>query len=178
MEKQQFRHPIEQLNQVAEEKDLVFLQNAVKSVYVDNLVKQYIAAVVESTRHHPAIYMEHPARIAGAFSYCTGPALLQGRDYVLPDDVKALAEPVLSHRIIVNIGNNGYDNKGRAVIADILQKVPVPERNRAVKLPHLPASRSTPVFLQFISRPGRKYANNNSFINNSPFNPVYCSRHR
>jgi MoxR-like ATPase len=127
MEKQQFRHPIEELTQVAQEADLVYLQNAVKTIYVDNLVKQYIAAVVDSTRHHPAIYMgASPRGSLALFRTAQARALIEGRDYVLPDDIKALAGPVLSHRIIVNIGNNGYDNKGKAVISEILEKVVVP----------------------------------------------------
>ncbi len=127
MEKQQFRHPIEDLKQVAEENDLSLIQEAVKSVYVDQLVKQYIVQVVEATRHHPTIHLgASPRGSLALFRTCQARALVEGRDFVLPDDVKALAAPVLSHRIIVNIGDNGYDTKGQTIIAEILEKVPVP----------------------------------------------------
>jgi MoxR-like ATPase len=127
MEKQQFRHPIEDLKQVAEENDLRLIQEAVKSVYVDQLVKQYIVQVVEATRHHPTIHLgASPRGSLALFRTCQARALVDGRDFVLPDDVKALAQPVLSHRIIVNIGDNGYDAKGQTIIGEILEKVPVP----------------------------------------------------
>ena len=51
---------------------------------------------------------------------------MQGRDYVLPDDVKALAEPVLAHRIIARSTDSSQDKSGRASIAAILETVPVP----------------------------------------------------
>lgn len=127
MEKQQYRHPIEDLSQVAEDKDLTLIQEAVKTVYVDQLVKQYIAQLVEATRHHPTIHLgASPRGSLALFRTAQALALTDGRDFVLPDDVKALAGPVLSHRIVVNIGNDGYDTKGRAIIAEILGTVPVP----------------------------------------------------
>jgi len=127
MEKQQYRHPIEDLSQVAEDKDLTLIQEAVKTVYVDQLVKQYIAQLVEATRHHPTIHLgASPRGSLALFRTAQARALTDGRDFVLPDDVKALAGPVLSHRIVVNIGNDGYDTKGRAIIAEILGTVPVP----------------------------------------------------
>jgi MoxR-like ATPase len=127
MEKQQFRHPIEDLKQVAEEKDLTLIQEAVKNIYVDQLVKQYIVHVVEATRHHPTIHLgASPRGSLALFRTSQARALIDGRNYVLPDDIKALAEPVLAHRLVVNVGNNGYDTKGRVIIAEILEKVPVP----------------------------------------------------
>jgi MoxR-like ATPase len=127
MERQQYRHPIEDLGQVAEESDLILIQDAVKTIYVDQAVKQYIASVVESTRHHPAIHLgASPRGSLALFRTSQAHALIQGRDFVLPDDVKTLAEPVLSHRLVVSLSNNGYDGKGRAVISEILGKVPVP----------------------------------------------------
>lgn len=127
MEKQQFRHPIEDLKQVAEAKDLTLIQDAVKSIYVDQLVKQYIAQVVESTRHHPAIHLgASPRGSLALFRTSQARALIEGRNFVLPDDVKALAEPILSHRLIINVSSNGYDAKGQGIIAEILQRVTVP----------------------------------------------------
>jgi MoxR-like ATPase len=127
MEKQQYRHPIEDLQQVAEGKDLTLIQEAVKSVYVDQLVKQYIVQVVEATRHHPTIHLgASPRGSLALFRTSQARALIDGRDFVLPDDIKALAGAVLSHRIVVNIGNDGYDAKGRTIVTEILERVPVP----------------------------------------------------
>jgi MoxR-like ATPase len=129
MEKQQFRHPIESLEQVAGGSDLMLVQKAVRTVYVNNMVKQYIASIIEATRHYPSIYLgSSPRGSLALFRTSQARALIEGRDYVLPDDVKALAEPVLGHRIIVNMSNNGHNGqtKGHSVIQEILDRVPVP----------------------------------------------------
>jgi MoxR-like ATPase len=127
MERQQFKHPIEELGQVAEEAALTFIQEAVKTIHVDQSVKQYIALVVEATRHHPAIHLgSSPRGSLALFRTSQARALIEGRDFVLPDDIKALAHSVLAHRLIINLSTNGYDSKGQALIAEILQKVPVP----------------------------------------------------
>jgi MoxR-like ATPase len=127
MEKQQFRHPIEELGQVAEESDLTLVQEAVKTIHVDHSVKRYIASVVEATRRHPVISLgSSPRGSLALFRTSQARALLKGRDFVLPDDVKALAEPVLAHRLVINSSSNGYDEKGHALIAEILGKVQVP----------------------------------------------------
>lgn len=127
MERQQFSHPIEQLGQVAEAADLAMLQETVRTIYVDNLVKQYIVSVVEATRHHPKVYLgASPRGSLGLFRAAQSRALLEGRDYVLPDDVKALAEPVLAHRLITQLGAQMQDRSGRAIIAEVLKTMPVP----------------------------------------------------
>ena len=127
MERQQFVHPIEQISQVAEAADLIQLQETVRTIYVDSLVKQYIVSVVEATRHHHAVYLgASPRGSLALFRTAQGRALLQGRDYVLPDDVKALAEPVLAHRLIMHLGIQTQDKSGRAIIAEVLEAVPVP----------------------------------------------------
>lgn len=127
MERQQFKHPIEDLGQVARESDLTLIQEAVKTIRVERLVKQYIATIVEATRHHPAIHLgASPRGSLALFRTSQARALIKGRDYVLPDDVKALAEPVLSHRLVVNLNSNGNDGKGHSLIAEVLGKVPVP----------------------------------------------------
>ncbi len=126
MERQQYKHPIESLGQVVEESDLTLIQESVKTIFVNQLVKEYIASVVEATRHHSAIHLgASPRGSLSLFRTCQARALILGRDYVIPDDVKALAEPVLAHRLVVSLSNNGYDAKGHEVIAEILEKVPV-----------------------------------------------------
>jgi MoxR-like ATPase len=127
MENQQYGHPIERIGKVAEESDLLSLQQLVKTIYVDALIKQYIASIVETTRHHPAIYLgSSPRGSLALFRTAQARALMEGRNYVLPDDIKVLAEPVLAHRIVVHPGNNGHDRKGRSVITEVLEKVTVP----------------------------------------------------
>jgi MoxR-like ATPase len=126
MERQQYGHPIEQICQVIEPADLVRLQQAVRPIYVDGLVKQYIAMVVEATRRHQSAYLgASPRGSLALFRTSQARALIQGRDYVLPDDIKALAEPVLAHRLIIQPGS-GQHRGGRDIVEQILASVPVP----------------------------------------------------
>jgi MoxR-like ATPase len=127
MEKQQFRHPIDQITPVTNCAELVSLQDTVKKIYVDDLVKEYIATLVEATRDNPSIYLgSSPRGSLALFRTSQARALMQGREFVLPDDVKALAEPVLAHRLILHSLNGSKDRSGRANIAEVLERVPVP----------------------------------------------------
>ena len=127
MERQQHIHPIEQISHVADASDIVMLQETVKKIYVDDLVKQYIASLVQATRHHHSIYLgSSPRGSLALFRTAQARALMQGRDFVLPDDVKALAEPVLTHRLILPSTGRLQDKSGQASIAEILETVPVP----------------------------------------------------
>jgi len=127
VEKQQYTHPIEHIGPVATGEDLLMLQTVVKDIFVDDLIKHYITSLVAATRDHPAIYLgASPRGSLALFRTAQARALVQGRDYVLPDDVKALAEPVLAHRLIVRLTDVSQDRTGRATIAEILETVPVP----------------------------------------------------
>jgi MoxR-like ATPase len=127
MENQKFHHPIENLGQVAEESDLIFMQEAVKSIYVDDKVKLYIASIVESTRRHDSIYLgASPRGSLALYRTSQALALIKGRSFVLPDDIKELVIPVLSHRIIINLSHNGHDAKGHSILNEILKQTPVP----------------------------------------------------
>jgi len=127
MEKLQYQHPIEQLAAVTTGADVLTLQTVVKKIYVDDLVKQYIAALVTATRQHPDIYLgASPRGSLSLFRATQARALMKGRDYALPDDVKALAEPVLAHRLIISSSERSPDKSGRAAVAELLETVPVP----------------------------------------------------
>ena len=127
MENQQLSHPIEQLGQVTQVSDLVQLQEAAKGVYLDDLIKQYIVALVSATRSDSNVYLgASPRGSLSLFRAAQARSLLQGRDYVLPDDIKALAEPVLAHRLIIAPAARMRDVTGRTVINEILETVPIP----------------------------------------------------
>jgi len=127
IERQQYAHPIERLGQIADVSEVLILQETVKKIYVDDFVKQYIVSLVEATRHHPSIYLgASPRGSLALFRTTQARALMLGRDYALPDDVKALAEPVLAHRLILPATAQSQDKTSRACIADILETVPVP----------------------------------------------------
>jgi MoxR-like ATPase len=127
IENQQYDHPIEQLKPVADSADLERLQDAVKQVYVDDLIKKYIVALVVSTRNHPAIYLgASPRGSLALFRTAQARALLQGRDYVLPDDIKLMVEPVLAHRLIIRLTDASLDKSGRTIINELTETIPVP----------------------------------------------------
>ncbi|MFA5308689.1 MAG: MoxR family ATPase [Dehalococcoidales bacterium] len=127
IENQQLVHPIEQIGHVVDAADVLLLQDTVKKIYVDGLVKQYIVTLVEATRHHPSIYLgASPRGSLALFRSAQARALLSGRDYVLPDDIKALAVPALAHRALLSSTGQSQGADSRAFINEILETIPVP----------------------------------------------------
>ena len=127
LDAQQFRHPIERLEQVVTVQELIGAQEAVKEVYVDGLVKKYIIDLVGMTREHPDAYLgASPRGSLTLYKTSQVRAAIQGRDYVLPDDVKALASSALAHRVIVSPSARIKEVDPRSVVEDVLQSVPVP----------------------------------------------------
>ena len=127
LERQQYVHPVDEIGQVVSVEELRAAQKAVKDVYLDEKVKDYIVEIVRRTREHPEVYLGSSSRGALAI-YRLGQAraAMFGRDYVLPDDVKALAESALSHRIIVGPAARIKDIDPDTIVEDILNQVPVP----------------------------------------------------
>lgn len=127
LNKQHEIHPIENLEQVVTVEELQTAQKAVKKIYLDDLVKEYIVDIVRQTRNHPDVYLGASPRGALAiYRLCQAKAALVGRDYVLPDDVKELAAAALAHRIIVGPAARIKDVEPAAIVQDILDKLPVP----------------------------------------------------
>ncbi len=127
MEKQHYAHPIELLETVATASELIAIQVAVRNIFVDELVRQYIAALVAATRQHAGIRLgSSPRGSLALFRTAQARALLENRDYVLPDDVKYLAEPVLAHRLILRSREQSEDRSGRSVITEVINSVTVP----------------------------------------------------
>jgi MoxR-like ATPase len=127
IERQQYIHPIEELDQVAEDHELVELQEAVKGIYVDSLIKHYIVSLVEATRHHPAVHLgASPRGSLALFRASQARALLDDRDYVLPDDVKALAEPTLAHRLVLAPSALAREIDPKTIVAGVIDSTPVP----------------------------------------------------
>ncbi|MEE9286425.1 MAG: MoxR family ATPase [Dehalococcoidia bacterium] len=127
IEMQQKVHPIDELSQVAEVDEILALTETAKDIYVDTLVKQYIVAIADATRNHEATYLgASPRGSLGLYRTAQARALLADLDYVLPDDVKALAEPVLAHRIIVNPASRMREVTGGSILEQVLEDVPVP----------------------------------------------------
>src|SRR5262249_19121235 len=127
LDRQQFRHPIEQLEQVIGAEELLAAQAAVRQVYTDPTIKHYLVEIVTQTRKHPDVYLGASPRGSLALHHTAqARAALHGRDYVIPDDIKTLAEAALAHRIIIGPAARIKDVSARSVIQDILGTVPVP----------------------------------------------------
>jgi len=127
LRRQRQNHPIDAITQVASAEALLELQERIKEIYLDELIEDYIVSLVTATRHHEDVYLGASAR--GSLSlYRTSQAraALQGRDYVIPDDIKALAEPVLGHRLIISPAARIRNVTAPTVMSDILSAVPVP----------------------------------------------------
>ncbi len=120
-------HPIETIGQVIEVNELLAAQEAVKKIYVDDLIKEYIISLVTATRQHPDVYLGASPRASLAlYKTSRARAAVLGRDYVIPDDIKALAEPTLAHRLIISPSARIKNVDPRAVVEETLGSVPVP----------------------------------------------------
>ena len=127
VDSQAMSHPIDKLDAVSTPEEVVQLQESVKTVYVDELIKQYIIAISDATRKHEDISLgASPRGSLALFRGAQARALIRGRDYVLPDDIKPLAVPMLSHRIIVSAAARMRGVSGKDAISAIVEQVPVP----------------------------------------------------
>ena len=124
---QQQSHPIDSLGLVVTADEVIELQEAVKNVYVDDLLRQYIVTLTEATRHHPDVSLGcSPRGSLALFRGSQAMALLRGRDYVLPDDVKELTVPMFTHRIIVSAAARMRGVQSADVVREIVDETPVP----------------------------------------------------
>jgi MoxR-like ATPase len=125
---QQFDHPLKTITPVLTLDELAAMQAAVKTVHVSPAVKQYIVDITFATRDHEHFYLgSSPRGSLGLFRAGQAQAALQGRDYVLPDDIKALTEPVLAHRLIVTPAARLKKFTANKLLRDVLQQLPLPD---------------------------------------------------
>ena len=115
------------LDAVTSEDDLMEMQDSVTRIEVDDIVRDYIVAVVQSTRANDALALGgSPRATLGLYKTSQARAALDGRDFVTPDDVKAMAEPVLSHRLIMTSGARLRGLVPEQIVSGILSSLPVP----------------------------------------------------
>ncbi len=127
MDAQQQQHPIEDLGQVTNADEVMELQGAVREIYIDPLIKQYIVSLVNSTREHESAYLGASPRGSLALMRTTQAwAMLEGRDFVQPDDVKLLAYSTLGHRVIVSPGARVRNIDSGQIVDECIERVPVP----------------------------------------------------
>ena len=123
----QLRHPIETLGSVVKVNELLNTVDAVRQIYVSPIVQKYIVELVGRTRQNSDVYLgASPRGSLALFRAGQARAALQGRDHVLPDDIKALAIAVLGHRIIVSPAARLRELSADRIVQEVVYNVPVP----------------------------------------------------
>ena len=127
LDAQQKTHPIDALAQVISVDELLSAQNAIREVYLDAQIKEYIVNVVTATRKHPDIYLgASPRGSIALYRTSQARAAIIGRDYVIPDDIKALGIAALAHRMIISPAARLKNVVSSQVVQEIVDTVPVP----------------------------------------------------
>jgi len=127
LERFQAADPLQTLDAIIQPEAFSELQEARKQIRVSDPVREYIADIVRATREHPALqYGASPRASIGLMRATQASAALQGRSYVLPDDVKRLAGPVLSHRLILKEEERLRGTETVQLIDVIVAQMPVP----------------------------------------------------
>jgi len=127
LEEQQINHPIFELAPVVSVEEITIAQEAIKHIYVSDPVKRYIVEMVRETREHPEVYLgASPRGSLGLFRAGQARAAINGRDYVLPDDIKILAPNVLPHRVVVSPAARLTDLSASKIVREILDSLAVP----------------------------------------------------
>ncbi len=127
LEQQETSQPIETLEPVADADEVTLAQRSVKEVYADPLVMRYVVDLANATREHSSVYLgASPRASLGLLSLAKAWALISGRDYVTPDDVKAVAPAVISHRLVLT-ATGRHAQQDDAVMDQILDTTPVPD---------------------------------------------------
>jgi len=128
LDEQKRMHPITDLRQILGLEELRVMQSAVKEVYVDQAVAEYIVRLSTATREHPDVYLgASPRGSINLYRASQALAALDGRDYVIPDDVKQLAVAVLAHRLIVKSQASLREIDPDAIVREVLGQVPIGE---------------------------------------------------
>ena len=126
LDEQKRVHPIEAIHQVLDVEELRQMQTAIKEIYVDQAVAEYIVRLVTATREHPDVYLgASPRGSINLYRSAQAYAAMEGRDYVIPDDIKALAVAVLAHRLIVKSQASLREIDPDRIVREILTAVPV-----------------------------------------------------
>lgn len=124
---QKERHPLEAVQPVVDTAAMVELQAQVRRVGVEPTVARYITEVVRATRVDSRIKLgASPRASLLLYRMCQSRAILRGREFVTPDDVKALALPVLAHRLVLDTKAKYAGVKARVVVQDVLSSVSAP----------------------------------------------------
>ncbi len=126
----QGENPLDNLTSVIEAAELLELQKLCRQVYVEQSVANYILSITRATRDHPGIELgASPRASLGLHLASQALAAIRGRNYVIPDDVKYLAAPALSHRLIVKTESRLKGESAETIITKVVSSIPVPVEN-------------------------------------------------
>lgn len=127
-----YESPLDGISAVAGKDDFQGVQEIFKNTYVSEDMYEYIVKITEATRNHPDIILGVSPRGSQALLKTSQAlAAISGRDYVIPDDVKSMAKPVLAHRMVTrHSGSDDGRPAGYAILDQILQRIPVPTEDR------------------------------------------------
>jgi MoxR-like ATPase len=132
--KLQYGHPIDDLQPVVSAADITNCQEAIRSVHVDEKIKKFVLEIVHGSREHEDLLLGgSPRATIAMFRTAQSLAAISGRDFVTPDDVKRMAQPVLAHRVILRPESRLRKKTAASVVNEILgeQRIPVVERDMA-----------------------------------------------
>ncbi len=126
--KDKVESPFEELQPVVSPSELQQAQRAVREIYVKTGLKEYVARLVERTRSHPEIALGASTRgTLNLFHAAQARAAVLGREYVVPDDIKALVEPVLAHRVILRPNAEMQGQTAARILVQLMEREPVPQ---------------------------------------------------
>jgi MoxR-like ATPase len=127
LDRQHRAHPLDSLEQSVPVDQLIAAQQGVKDVRVDQAISAYIVSIVDATRRHEDVQLgASPRGSLALYNAARAYAAIQGRSWVIPDDVKFLAETTLAHRVIVTPSARIRNVDSRMVVHDIVRTLPVP----------------------------------------------------
>jgi MoxR-like ATPase len=123
--------PVYTLDPVVNQRHVVALIEGARSVHAAEALKRYIVELAESTRTHPGVSLgASPRACLFLLRAARAKAASEGRDFVLPDDVKSLAKPVLSHRLLLSPQAQSRGRTQEDIVTELLSTVPVPSPGR------------------------------------------------
>jgi MoxR-like ATPase len=132
LEGQVIEHPINFVKPVADCEIVTALQSAIREVYLEKSIKEYMVTLTTATREHPMVALgASPRGSLGLMRSAQAVAAMAGREFVIPDDVKAVAEPVLAHRLILRPEARAENVSGHDIVEEILRQVAAPAVTRS-----------------------------------------------
>jgi len=121
--------PVREMTPICGAEDVLALQKMTEQIYVSKEVRHYIAMIAQASRKHPSLQLGVSTRGAiFLLRAAQARALLQGREYVLPEDVQQMAAPVLSHRVLLSAEARMRNMTGEKVLLSVIRSVQVPVR--------------------------------------------------